>query len=206
MAKKYFKKILGKDLHMSKQCCYLCSESKLLNIMYTIRAKEGNVDLSKFDYLKKVISESNNESSNIEEYNYKVFCKFKELVSDYEQKLNYYIVNELGLIQREKPIQLQYFLNSKGEHCRYYFGHGRASLQIDFYLSLEEGSRRLSYDFKGKVKIMKYWRGYYGEIVQPLESVAQVLELGADVLKVHMIDKYCDVYSEKERLEEELFY
>jgi|LakMenEpi03Aug12_release.lakeMendotaPanAssembly.Ray.scaffolds.fasta_scaffold646614_2 hypothetical protein len=175
--------------------------------MYTIRANDGNVDLSKFDYLKKIISESNNESADIEEYNYKVYFKFRDLVLDYETKLNSYI-KELGLIQNQPSIktQLTYFRNTKGIDCSYYFGHGRASITIWFKLSLEEGSRKLSYDFKGKVNIMKHWREHYRNDAYPLESVAQVLELGADVLKVHMIDKYCSVYSEKRRLEEELFY
>jgi hypothetical protein len=175
--------------------------------MYTIRANEGNVDLSKFDYLKRIISDSNNESADIEEYNYKVFFKFRDLVFDYETKLNSYI-KELGLIQNQPPIktQLTYFRNTKGIDCRYYFGHGRASITVWFKLSLEEGSRKLSYDFKGKVEIMKHWRKNYREDTYPLESVEQVLEVGADIIKVHMIDKYCSVFSEQRRLEEELYY
>jgi hypothetical protein len=81
------------------------------------------------------------------------------------------------------------------------FGHGRGYIKIYFAAPFESCGRRLSCNFTGFIKIGKGWLQHGSFITYPLESVSQVIELGQDVIKLHILQR--DIKDITERISQE---
>ena len=175
--------------------------------MFTLKAINGNIDLSVFD-LKALTNKANQTAKEIQEHNNQVAQKFVELIKDYIYKINDVMIDELEL-PSFKSVNLHigdWYLSreSNGLSMTFEFGHGRASIKINFFCPRE--GEKLTYDFSGKIIVWKNWKDNYAKDVYPLESVAQVFEVGADVIKVHIIDRDVKDYTRKMELEKMLDY
>lgn len=159
--------------------------------MYELKAIKGNYDLSKFD-LSDLINECNNNAQNIEKHNQLVKEKFKELMLSYYFELNH-IMDVLDLdffhFNGYTISDLKIIEYANGINQSLYFGHGRASIEVKFSTSFENCGRKLSPNFQGKIKILKHWLDNFSVQEHILLSVSQILELGEDVIKLHIINR-----------------
>lgn len=154
--------------------------------MFELKATKGNIDLSAFN-LSSLIEESNQNARDIASHNEEVVKRFRELV------LSYY--DELANIT--SALDLPYFeignnriiMYSNGINDSLMFGHGRGYIKICFSAPFESCGRRLSCNFKGVIKIGKDWLKHSSYTEYPLESVSQIIELGQDVIKLHIINR-----------------
>ncbi len=178
--------------------------------MYKIKAIKGNINLSVFD-LEALTSKANQTSAEIKAHNIEVGKKFLELVTDYTNQINV-IMGELRLPRFNNLQNAQrddWFMSpchGGGARASFDFGHGRARITIKF--SSECIGEKLSYDFKGELEVYKNWLGHGNSSYEKykLESVAQIFELGADVIKLHIIDRDVKNHTQKTELEQQLTY
>ena len=177
--------------------------------MFKLKAIDGQLDLSTFD-LKSLTNKANQTAKEIQEHNNQVAQKFVELIKDYIYKINDVMINELELPTFKsvnKHIGDWYLSNqSNGLSMTFEFGHGRGYIKIIFFCPRE--GEKLTYDFSGKIIVHKNWKGHCEskKFEYPLESLAQVFEVGADVIKVHIIDRDVKDHTRKLELEKMLDY
>lgn len=175
--------------------------------MFKLKAIDGQLDLSVFD-LKSLTDKANQTAQEIQDHNNQVTQKFLELIKDYIYKINDVMIDELELPtfkSGNKHIGDWYLSReSNGLSMWFEFGHGRASIKITFFCPRE--GEKLTYDFSGKIIVWKNWKDNYAKEVYPLESVAQVFEVGADVFKVHIIDRDVKDFNQQRELEKQLIY
>jgi hypothetical protein len=171
--------------------------------MFKLKSIDGQLDLTMFD-LKALTDKANQTAKEIENHNNQVREHFLELVNDYFIKINSIMIGELNL----KPFvkNSSYMSYSCGLFYNIEFGHGGASVSITFICPRE--GEKLSYDFSGTIKVYKNWKGYLGgkSFEYPLESVAQIFEVGADVFKVHIIQRDVEDYERRRELQLMLDY
>ena len=174
--------------------------------MFEIKAKIGNIDLSMFD-LKQLTDNANSSAKALQKHNNDVYCKFRDFVLDFIEKTNS-VLAKIGLEDRFKNInnhiRKDYMSNLNGLNCKYEFGHGRASIYL--YFEANRINDKLTYDFKGKIVIRKSWNNNFLKEEFDLESVSQVFELGADVIKFFIIDRDVKDNDARWKLEKELTY
>lgn len=177
--------------------------------MFKLKSIDGQLDLTMFD-LKALTDKANQTAKEIENHNNQVREHFLELIKDYNYKIDDILINELNLPSFEsinKHIGDWYICNgSNGLSMTFIFGHGVASISITFICPRE--GEKLSYDFSGTIKVYKNWKGYLGgkSFEYPLESVAQIFEVGADVFKVHIIERDVEDYARRKELQLMLDY
>jgi hypothetical protein len=175
--------------------------------MFEIKAKIGNIDLSMFD-LKQLTDNANSSAEALQKHNDDVYCKFQEFVLDFIEKTNS-VLAKIGLDERfintNYHIRENYICSrSNGLYCKYDIGHGRASIYL--YFETDKISDKLTYDFKGQIIIRKSWNNNFIREEYDLESVGQVFELGADVIKFFIIDRDVTDNDARRKLEKELTY
>ena len=175
--------------------------------MFTLKAINGNIDLSVFE-LKDLTNKANQTAKEIQDHNNQVTEKFVELIKDYIYKINDVMIDELELptFKSVNKHIADWYLSreSNGLSMTFEFGHGRASIKINFFCPRE--GEKLTYDFSGKIIVCKNWKDNYAKDVYPLESVAQVFEVGADVFKLHIIDRDVKDHTRRSELEKMLDY
>ena len=176
--------------------------------MFLLKAVDGQLDLTKFD-LKALTNKANQTAQEIEKHNQQVYNKFFELIQDYINKINNIVIDDLELPSFEnvhrKFLGSNYILKeSNGLRSSYEFGHGRASITIHFNAPKE--GEKYTYDFSGKIKVYKNWNDKSINFEYPLESVAQVFEVGADVFKLHIINRNVNDHTRRRELERQLVY
>jgi hypothetical protein len=178
----------------------------ILKFMFEIKAKIGNIDLSMFD-LKQLTDNANFSAEALQKHNDDVYCKFQEFVLDFIEKTNL-VLAKIGLDDRFKNtnnhIRKDYISNLNGLNCKYDIGHGRASIYL--YFETDKISDKLTYDFKGQIIIRKSWNDNFIREEYNLESVSQVFELGADVIKFFIINRDVTDNNARWKLEKELTY
>lgn len=182
--------------------------------MFELKATKGNIDLSAFN-LSSLIEESNKNSRDIDSHNEEVVKRFKELfLSYYDELCN--ITSALDLPYFEAQGNIPAINSLIDKHRRNYkifiyangitdfltFGHGRAYLRIYFAAPFESCGRRLSCNFKASIRVCKNWLEHSSSTDYPLESVSQIIELGQDVIKLHIIHR--DIKDNRERRIQEL--
>ena len=176
--------------------------------MYELKAIKGNLDLSKFD-LSQLINECNNNAQNINNHNECVKQRFKEMILSYYFELNH-LMDALDLdffhFKGYTISDLKINVYADGINQSLYFGHGRGSIEIKFSTSFENCGRKLSCDFKGKIKILKDWSDIFSCKEYILSSVSQILELGEDVIKLHIINRDITDHTERRLQEAKLRY
>ena len=169
--------------------------------MFELKATKGNIDLSAFD-LSSLIEESNQNARDIASHNEEVVKRFKELVLSYYGELSnvtsaldlpYFEIGNMDTQRREYRITRY----SDGLSDRLMFGHGRGYIKISFAAPFESCGRRLSCNFKGVIRVGKNWLEHSSYTEYPLESVSQIIELGQDVIKLHILDR--DIKDNRER-------
>ena len=174
--------------------------------MFEIKAKIGNIDLSMFD-LKQLTDNANSSAKALQKHNDDVYCKFRDFVLDFIEKTNS-VLAKIGLDDRFKNInnhiRKDYISNLNGLSCKYDIGHGRASIYL--YFEANRINDKLTYDFKGQMVIRKSWNNNFLKEEFDLESVSQVFELGADVIKFFIIDRDVKDNDARWKLEKELTY
>jgi hypothetical protein len=176
--------------------------------MFTLKAIDGNLNLSGFD-LSALTNKANQTAQEIEKHNQQVVDKFKELIQDYMNKINNIVIDDLELpsfdsINRNAFGFWNVLKHSDGLQSEFKFGHGRASIYIRF--NAPKVGDKYTYDFKGSIRVFKYWNDKAENFEYPLESVAQVFEVGADVFKVHIIERDVKDYAQQRELEKQLTY
>jgi hypothetical protein len=198
--------------------------------MFELKAIKGNIDLSQFD-LSSLIDEANKNARDIDSHNEEVIKRFKELIySYYEELCDICETLDLPLFKinntrdesvphmRNLRVSRRYsetkwkeermFFTQQGAIQSIEFGHGRGYIRITFTAPLESCGRRLSFDFKGVLRVSKMWLDDYPSSNKeyPLESVSQIVELGQDVFKLHIIDRDINDYKERSLQESKLIY
>ena len=169
--------------------------------MFELKATKGDIDLSAFN-LSSLIEESNQNARDIASHNEEVVKRFKELVLSYYDELSN-IMSELGLpkfeISNFDKVLREYTITKyfNGLSDSLMFGHGRGYLQISFHTLFESCGRRLSCNFKGVIRVGKNWLEHSSYTEYPLESVSQIIKLGQDVIKLHILDR--DIKDNRER-------
>ena len=173
--------------------------------MFELKATKGNIDLSGFN-LSTLIQESNQNVRDIDSHNQEVVKRFKQLVLSYHRELRDVTI-ALNLKDFEilsyKDSMKEYNINmySDGISESLKFGHGRGYIKISFAAPFESCGRRLSCNFTGSIQIGKGWLQHGSFITYPLESVSQVIELGQDVIKLHILER--DIKDIRERISQE---
>ena len=178
--------------------------------MFLLKAVDGQLDLTTFD-LKALTNKANQTAQEIEKHNQQVVDKFKELIQDYMNKINNIVIDDLELpsfngINGNDFGRWSILKHSDGLQSEFKFGHGRASIYIRF--NAPKVGNKYTYDFKGSIRVYKNWKGYLEgkNFEYPLESVAQVFEVGADVFKIHIIDRDVKDFNQQKELERQLVY
>lgn len=175
--------------------------------MFLLKAVDGQLDLTTFD-LKALTNKANQTAQEIQQHNMQVVEKFRQLIQDYIYKINDIVINQLELPSfksQNKHIGDWYMSkDSNGLQMCFEFGHGRASVNIYFHCPMK--GEKYTYDFSGEIIVWKYWKDNYAKNTYPLESVAQVFEVGADVFKSHIIDRDVKDFNRKKELEAMLDY
>jgi len=176
--------------------------------MFKLNAIDGQLDLTTFD-LKALTNKANQTAQEIEKHNQQVYDNFKELIQDYMNKINDIVIDdlELSLFGNINGSVLGYWSISKhsdGLQSEFKFGHGRASIYIRF--NAPKVGDKYTYDFKGSIRVFKNWNGKAENFEYPLESVAQVFEVGADVFKLHIINRNVKDFNQQRELEKQLDY
>ena len=182
--------------------------------MFELKATKGNIDLSAFN-LSSLIEESNQNARDIASHNEEVVKRFKELVLSYYGELSnvtsaldlpYFIIGNIYKHLKQTPLSVwndyTIFINSQGISDSLMFGHGRGYIKISFAAPFESCGRRLSCNFKGVIRVGKNWLEHSSYTEYPLESVSQIIELGQDVIKLHILDR--DIKDNRERRIQEL--
>ena len=184
--------------------------------MFELKATKGNIDLSGFN-LSTLIQESNQNVRDIDSHNQEVVKRFKQLVLSYYRELRD-ITTALNLedfqIDSYKNLYAhlacfegyEITLYSNGISESLTFGHGRGYIKIYFAAPFESCGRRLSCNFTGSIKIGKDWLQHGSWITYPLESVSQVIELGQDVIKLHILERDIKDITERRSQERTLLY
>jgi hypothetical protein len=186
------------------------------NKMFTLKAKTGGqIDFAQFD-LSKITSEAMTTAEDRDKHNNEVYSKFQELIVDYYTQLNQIFRYDLGIHKWEGSCSVEWENVNKHitpHHICHYgsrlestykFGHGSASIEIRF-TSPHKGSW-FTYDFKGVVRVVKDWarddKGGRKLCIEeyPLESVKQVVEVSADVIKYFIIARDVRDFSERQKL------
>ena len=176
--------------------------------MFELKATKGNIDLSAFD-LSSLIEESNQNARDIASHNEEVVKRFRELVLSYYDELSnitsaldlpYFEIRGIGN-NRKQPRDYKITIYSNGINDSLMFGHGRGYIKISFVAPFESCGRRLSCNFKGVIRVGKNWLEHSSYTEYPLESVSQIIELGQDVIKLHIIDRHI-IDSRDQRIEE----
>jgi hypothetical protein len=178
--------------------------------MFELKATKGNIDLSGFN-LSTLIQESNQNVRDIDSHNQEVVKRFKQLVLSYYRELRD-ITTALNLYDFEidsykdsrKEYTMIVYSNGISESLK--FGHGRGYIKISFAAPFESCGRRLSCNFTGSIKIGKGWLEHGSFITYPLESVSQVIELGQDVIKLHILERDIKDITERRSQERTLLY
>jgi hypothetical protein len=178
--------------------------------MFELKATKGNIDLSGFN-LSTLIQESNQNVRDIDSHNQEVVKRFKQLVLSYYRELRD-ITTALNLYDFEidsykdsrKEYTMIVYSNGISESLK--FGHGRGYIKISFAAPFESCGRRLSCNFTGSIKIGKGWLEHGSFITYPLESVSQVIELGQDVIKLHILERDIKDITERRSQERKLLY
>ncbi len=178
--------------------------------MFELKATKGNIDLSGFN-LSTLIQESNQNVRDIDSHNQEVVKRFKQLVLSYYRELRD-ITTALNLYDFEidsykdsrKEYTMIVYSNGISESLK--FGHGRGYIKISFAAPFESCGRRLSCNFTGSIKIGKGWLQHGSFITYPLESVSQVIELGQDVIKLHILERDIKDITERRSQERTLLY
>jgi hypothetical protein len=175
--------------------------------MFTLKPNNSKIDLSIFD-LQALTNKANQNAQEIERHNLEVYRKFAFLVSDYVSQINKYMY-KLGLshfVNVNKHISTDFICKNCGLYTSYEFGHGRGSVKITF--RAEQVNGKYSYDFTGGIVVHKNWKGYLqGERFDyKLESVEQILEVGAQVFQLFIIDRDVKDFNQKNILEKQLTY
>jgi hypothetical protein len=178
--------------------------------MFELKATKGNIDLSGFN-LSTLIQESNQNVRDIDSHNQEVVKRFKQLVLSYYRELRD-ITTALNLYDFEidsykdsrKEYTMIVYSNGISESLK--FGHGRGYIKISFAAPFESCGRRLSCNFTGSIKIGKGWLQHGSFITYPLESVSQVIELGQDVIKLHILERDIKDITERRNQERTLLY
>jgi hypothetical protein len=176
--------------------------------MFTLKAVDGQLDLSKFD-LKALTDKANQTAQEIEKHNQQVVDKFKELIQDYMNKINDIVIDDLelssfGNINGSALGYWSIFKHCDGLQSEFKFGHGRAGIYIRF--NAPKVGDKYTYDFKGSIRVFKNWNGTPKNFEYPLESVGQVFGVGADAFKIHIIDRDVKDYARRTELESQLVY
>jgi hypothetical protein len=173
--------------------------------MFELKATKGNIDLSRFN-LSTLIQESNQNVRDIDSHNQEVVKRFKQLVLSYHRELrdittalNLYDFQILSYKDSMKEYNINMYSDGISESLK--FGHGRGYIKISFAAPFESCGRRLSCNFTGSIKIGKGWLEHGSFITYPLESVSQVIELGQDVIKLHILER--DIKDSTERISQE---
>jgi hypothetical protein len=178
--------------------------------MFELKATKGNIDLSGFN-LSTLIQESNQNVIDIASHNKEVVKRFKQLVLSYHRELRD-VTTALNLYDFEigsyKDSMKEYniYMSSNGINESLMFGHGRGYIHIDFNAPFESCGRRLSCNFKGVINIGKAWLEHRSYLKYPLESVSQVIELGQDVIKLHILSRDLKDNTERGTQERTLLY
>jgi hypothetical protein len=178
--------------------------------MFELKATKGNIDLSGFN-LSTLIQESNQNVRDIDSHNQEVVKRFKQLVLSYYGELRD-ITTALNLedfqINSYKDSRKEYTIiaYSDGISESLKFGHGRGYIKISFAAPFESCRRRLSCNFTGSIQIGKGWLQHGSFITYPLESVSQVIELGQDVIKLHILERDIKDITERRSQERTLLY
>jgi hypothetical protein len=175
--------------------------------MFKIIAKKGQLDLSMFD-LQKLTDTANQTAVEIDNHNTLVEESFLYMVKDYLYEMDE-IMGDIGLpcfrsINWENFPRFYVTRGANGLSIGFQFGHGRGNIKVYFKTDRVDG--RLSFDFKGTVEIYKYWLRGSNFNSYKLESVAQIFDLGADVLKLHIINRDVRDFDQKDKLEKLLTY
>jgi hypothetical protein len=184
--------------------------------MFELKATKGNIDLSGFN-LSTLIQESNQNVRDIDSHNQEVVKRFKQLVLSYYGELSnvldaldlpYFEVNGYNNLYAHLACGGDYeiTLYSNGISESLTFGHGRGYIKIYFAAPFESCGRRLSCNFTGSIKIGKDWLQHGSWITYPLESVSQVIELGQDVIKLHILERDIKDITERRSQERTLLY
>ncbi len=184
--------------------------------MFELKATKGNIDLSAFN-LSTLIQESNQNVRDIDSHNQEVIKRFKELVLSYYGELSnvldaldlpHFKVNGYDNLYAHLACGGDYEvpLYSNGISESLKFGHGRGYIKIYFAAPFESCGRRLSCNFTGSFQIGKGWLEHGSFITYPLESVSQVIELGKDVIKLHILDRDIKDITERRIQERTLLY
>jgi len=161
--------------------------------MFELKATKGNIDLSAFN-LSSLIEESNQNARDIASHNEEVVKRFRELVLSYYDEL-------ANITSAKQPRDYKITIYSNGINDSLMFGHGRGYIKISFAAPFESCGRRLSCNFKGVIRVGKNWLKHSSYTEYPLESVSQIIELGQDVIKLHIIDRNI-IDSRDQRIEE----
>ena len=178
--------------------------------MFELKATKGNIDLSGFN-LSTLVQESNQNVRDIDSHNQEVVKRFKQLVLSYYRELRD-ITTALNLedfqIDSYKDSMKEYNINmySDGISESLKFGHGRGYIKISFAAPFESCRRRLSCNFTGSIQIGKGWLEHGSFITYPLESVSQVIQLGQDVIKLHILERDIKDITERRSQERTLLY
>ena len=172
--------------------------------MFTLKAIDGDLNLSGFD-LSALTNKANLSAQEIKHHNQQVYEKFRELVVDYMNKINDVMLDDLELPSFETGNKEFYIYNTAmGLHIKFYFGHGRGSVHLEFKTPYE--GKKLSYEFKGVISVIKHWHDKVDNQNHNLESVAQLFEVSADVLKLHIIQRDVKDFYQQKELEKQLTY
>lgn len=175
--------------------------------MFTIKPKNSQIDLSIFD-LQALTNKANETAQEIWQHNNEVYRKFADLVDDYISQINVYMY-KLGLpdfVNTNKHIEKYFISTASGLYTSYEFGHGLGLVKVSFQTKQVGG--KYSYDFQGEIRVSKNWKGYLqGKHYEyPLESVEQILEVGAQVFQLFIIDRDVQDFNQKVILENQLIY
>jgi hypothetical protein len=184
--------------------------------MFELKATKGNIDLSGFN-LSTLIQESNQNVRDIDSHNQEVVKRFKQLVLSYYGELcnvldaldlPYFEVNGYNNLNahlaRGGDYEITLYSNGISESLK--FGHGRGYIKISFAAPFESCRRRLSCNFTGSIQIGKGWLEHGSFITYPLESVSQVIKLGQDVIKLHILERDIKDITERRSQERTLLY
>jgi hypothetical protein len=178
--------------------------------MFELKATKGNIDLSGFN-LSTLVQESNQNVIDIASHNKEVIKRFKQLVLSYHSELR-----DVTIALNLEDFQIDSYKDSRKEYTiiaysngiseSLTFGHGRGYIKIYFAAPFESCGRRLSCNFTGFIKIGKGWLQHGSFITYPLESVSQVIELGQDVIKLHILERDIKDITERRSQERTLLY
>jgi hypothetical protein len=178
--------------------------------MFELKATKGNIDLSGFN-LSTLIQESNQNVRDIDSHNQEVVKRFKQLVLSYYRELR-----DITIALNLEDFQINSYKDSRKEYTMIVysdgiseslkFGHGRGYIKISFAAPFESCGRRLSCNFTGSIQIGKGWLQHGSFITYPLESVSQVIELGQDVIKLHILERDIKDITERRSQERTLLY